>query len=298
VTNDDLMAGKSADLLRVKDFHDRLRIPVSYFVVPFNRQTGQRISQDAELLDAMQAACAAGSEFHPHSYKHNLFEWGYPEIVAAMEISREACEAFADARFAIDDYNRKDRMRERMKRVAEEWHRATGQVPRGFRSGWGSFSRTLYEVLTEEGFKWTSLRFASRTPWMWCKDPETAPPYPERINPAVGLVPFRQEGVIEFPLLGDFGFHTRRANKPRLVELFKRQFGQCAEAGAPCVLCHHPHALAAANADANSGYEIYADIFAWLRENRAARFVTMSELYEEWKHRAVSPQPQTFPQMG
>ena len=138
----------------MQDFHDRFQIPVTYFIVPFPRGAPSSISGDAALCDAIRNVQARGSEACGHSYEHNLFEWGYPEIAGAMSLSQPACEAFADARFAIERYHQKDRMRERLRRAREEWHKATGCVQKGFRAGWGSFSGTLYELLTEEGVEW------------------------------------------------------------------------------------------------------------------------------------------------
>lgn len=298
VTNDDTAAGDAAELRKVHAFQQRFGVPCSYFVIPFNRETGAGISSDPALLDAIREVCAAGSEVHPHSYTHNLFEWGYPEIVSAMEFSREACEAFADSRFAIEAYQAKEAMQRRLSRVVEEWQRAVQEPPRGFRSGWGSFSGTLYEVLCEQGFRWASVRFASRTPWLWCKRGEEDEVYPESINDAVGLRPFRQNGIVEFPILGDYGFHTFRSRKESLVELFKRQFAACVDAAAPCVLVHHPHGLDAQDADPESGYEIYGEIFSWLAESGLARFVTMSRLYEEWRDKAMPAPLQVMPEMG
>lgn len=299
VTDDDITVAQSEILLKLQEFHDRFQIPVTYFIVPFPRGAPLSISGDPALCDALRVVQERGSEACAHSYQHNLFEWGYPEIAGAMSFSPPACEAFADARFAIERYHQKECMRERLRRAREEWHKATGCVQKGFRSGWGSFSGTLYELLSEEGFEWSSLRFASRTSWLWCMEGQNSTSLcPDSINPAVGLLPFRQNGVIEFPVLGDFGFHTYCSRRAQLVELFKRQFMACVQQGAPCVLCHHPHGLEANDTDPNSGYDIYTEIFTWLKESGLARFVTMSALYSEWKDKAQSPPEQPMPAMG
>jgi len=295
ITSDDISSGLADMLQKLHAFHQPYKIPVTYFIVPCppNRPG---ISQDPALLDAMRACNADGSEMVLHSYEHNLFEWGYPEIVSAMEFSTPACEAFADARFAIEQYHRKDAMQERLKRAAAEWTAATGKAPEGFRSGWGSFSGTLYEVLAEAGFRWTSLRFASRTSWKRCRQGQGGDPdYPAVINEAIGLTPYRQNGMVEYPILGDFGFNPPPERMPDLVELFKTQFAQCASKGVPCVVCHHHHGLESGGK--GTGYEIYRVIFEWLK-GQPVHFVTMSELHTEWQDRAIEQPVVPMPMIG
>jgi hypothetical protein len=299
VTSDDIGVGLSDELLKVQAFHDEFDIPVTHFIVPFSLETDLGITTDPTLLDAMKSVEDRGSETQLHAYRHNLFEWGYPEIVSAMDLSEEACEQFADSRFAIEAYHQKDAMRERLGLAMDEWERATGRRPTGFRSGWGSFSGTLYELLNEQGFRWSSVRFASRTGWKWsAEECESANSYPETINEAVGLTPFRQGDLVEFPILGDFGFHARRSQADRLIGLFKRQFAICQERNAPCVMVHHFHGLSAGGDNADSGYDIYREIFTWLKETQNVRFVTMDALCEAWKDRTITKPPQRMPQLG
>jgi len=290
ISDDDITVGKAGKLLELHRFHEQFGIPVSYFIIPFPRTEELSISQDTDLQRALDTIRADGSEAHPHSHRHHPFEWGYPEIIGAMEFSEGLCKAFADHRFSIELYHDKDRMLQRMVEVVEEWKKFSGEESVGFRPGWGSFSCTFYEVLKECGYKWSSTRFASRASWHRSKG------YPSEdvINPHVGLNPYLQNGLIEFPILGDFGFHAKRSDGPELVALFKKQFWECLEANAPAVICHHPHGLDSDDVDPGSGYEIYSEIFEWLIARGDVEFVTMSKLYDTWKDKDLSERLPAF----
>ncbi len=292
VTDDDVSVDQSDILLKLHEFHQQFEIPVSYFIVPFQNNTEKSISQDTTLQKALDVIRNDGSEAHPHSHRHHPFEWGYPEISGAMEFSNGLCKAFADHRFAVEEYQSKDRMFARMGEVVSEWEAFSGEKPRGFRPGWGSFSSNLYAALAEFNYEWSSTRFASRSSWHRCM----GHPSEDVINERVGLMPYMQNGLVEYPILGDFGFHANNDAQEGLINLFKQQFQACIDVGAPCVLCHHPHGLEAVNNDPGSGYAIYTEIFQWLQDRGDVEFVTMSQLHNDWQAKALPEPALVFPE--
>lgn len=275
-TNDDIACGGSARLARMLDVLDRHGVPGVFFLIPHSAEGD--LDQDPALLALIAQARVRGHEFHQHGYEHHAYECGVPELgmLDWSPTERNRFDAERDRIEAMHTYAAQVRMLEQGRRI---WRRAFAEDPVGFRPGWGAYCGNLYRALADLGYAWVSSRIPCFTSWArqngaWDR--------PLEFRASIPRAPTRlPQGVIEFPMAGDYAFRVpdETPRREAMLRLALDEFADHAAHGTPMLLVSHWHGLEHAG---GTGYAIHEALLPALRADGRAEFMGMAGLAERY----------------
>jgi peptidoglycan/xylan/chitin deacetylase (PgdA/CDA1 family) len=286
-TNDDIGAGNEPQLRRQLEMLDRHGIPGVFFVIPCN-ENGD-LDKDEALLRLIAEARKNGHEFHQHGYKHFCFECGVP-VLDMFHLDPWAKNLYDTDRDSIEALHTLEALVEMLSNGQRIWLRAFGELPVGFRPGWGSYCGNLYKALKMLGYQWVSSRVPSGTSYAQMYGA------PIEFYPGVQVGPhLLKQGIWEFPIGPEVAW--RIPNDPQLidamVDLGVRHFQALQEKKEPMLIVSHFHGLEFAGNiggkeahPGGTGYQVHEKYLPWLIAN-GAKFMGMKELSEKYSVPAV-----------
>lgn len=284
-TNDDITTGQSPQLQRQLDFLDRHGIPGVMFVIPGT--TRGNIDGDAELLRVIEKSRAKGHEYFQHGHVHTPFESGVPELWM-LDFDPATRRRYDTERFAIEAGHTLEALVTMIEKGRRIWRAAFAEDSPGYRPGWGAFCTNLYRALRIMGFDWVSSSIPCPTSWLWNMDR-----WDEPINfrPEFPTDPHKIEGIMEFPIGGDYAFQVvnHEDKIDRMVDLAMREFEIYYERRHPMLLCSHWHGLqrpgdklGAPKHPTGTGYAVHEKLIPALQATGRAEFIGMTELVKRY----------------
>lgn len=275
LTNDDA-GGDRPELFReLLDFLAEQRVPATFFVTP--AAGGRPLGQKPEWLHLLKRALDEGHELQLHGLDHgSTFECGVPPQFM-LDIIPEDKARWQENPEVIQAAHTLALMSDRIARGKEIFTRTLGYVPQGFRAPCLSMCDNSYQVLADQGFRWSSNLVVNPMGWRyinrqydadepWQKD---VPPHP---------FPYKA-GIIEIPMLSEYTWYLKDDDLDRHFSLIQDDLHRVRRAGGAFVALSHYYAMTGEWA---TGLRVYERLFAHARAQGGVRFCTLSRLLEHY----------------
>lgn len=224
---------------RLCSFFAAEQIPATFFVVPFDEDTGQPFDRVfPEYVPAIQAARAQGSCVGQHGLSHNRFELGIPPAMI-LDLPHEA----DNKRFALEhqaefaQQHRAEKLCGVLRQGRDVLEHALGFEIEGFRSPSLQESPGMFAALARERYRFDSSQCLQETGWDYLLERFAVPP--REITRERWLAIRAKCAVPILPLTCDYTWYLDRAHYERMFALARHDYLACVEAGIPFVtVCH------------------------------------------------------------
>lgn len=270
-TNDDAGMEEPERFAELLDFLAEQEVPGTFFVVP--AAGGRSLAQKPHWLARLNRALDEGHDLQLHGFTHGSpFEFGVPpQFILDILPEHQAQLAPASTQFAAT--RGRAMLAEKLTRGREILTGLFGYAPQGFRSPYLAVCDTLYHVLHELGFQWSSNQAVNPTGWRYIER-HYDPPVPWR--PEVAPRPYRHpSGVIEAPMCSEYSWYLTDGDVQRHLQLAQADF-DCARAnGDAFVVLSHYFAM---TGKWSAGLRLYERLFEHARAQGNVRFATLSQL--------------------
>jgi peptidoglycan/xylan/chitin deacetylase (PgdA/CDA1 family) len=273
LTNDDAGGQQPESFRELLDFLARWEVPATFFVVPASG--GKPLDQKPEWLNLLHRALDEGHELQLHAYDHSsTFEFGVPPGFM-LDIIPEAKARWKCEPEAIQADHTLERMRDRIARGKEIFHRALGYEPRGFRGPCLSMCDNTYQALADHGIRWSSNLVVNPMGWRYInKNYDAGEPW----QPDVPPHPFvYKAGIIEVPMVSEYTWFLKEEDLDRHFNLMKDDFDRVRHVSGTFVALSHYYAM---TGEWSTALRVYERIFDYAREQGNVRFCTISQLLE------------------
>ncbi len=272
-TNDDAGMQEPELFAELLDFLAKQAVPATFFTVP--AAGGRTLDQEPRWLRLLERARNEGHELQHHGWVHTAFEFGVPPPFM-LDIMPESKAQWQRDPATFSVHHHYEILADKLEQGRAVFRKTLGETPLGFRSPCLATCDTMYTVLRDLGFQWSSNQVINPMGWRYInRDYHAGEPWQPNLPPR----PYRHlSGLIEAPMHSEYTWYLEEVDVERHFQLAKADFDRARANGDAFVALSHYYAMTGKWA---SGLQVYEKLFAHAREQGNVRFVTLSQLVAE-----------------
>lgn len=270
LTNDDAGAEQPERFGELLDFLAAQRIPATFFVVPF---AGEKpLDQKPEWLALLRRALKEGHELQLHGLSHADFEFGVPPDFM-LDIMPGPKSRWENEPGAIRSHHSHLALSGKIALAKEIFQRALGYAPEGFRSGCLAVCDNMYQVLAEQGLRWSSNLVVNPKGWHYInRQFDESDAWLADVPPCPFLY---RAGIIEVPIISEYTWFLKGEDQERHFQLMLQDFKRVMSQGGAFIPLSHYFAM---TSEWSTGLRVYERLFDEIRRKGHVRFCTLSDL--------------------